>query len=117
MVLGRSRTEAAPRVGGFAAWRQRLVPAAVVLGTAAVYFTAAKLGLRLAFIAEQVTLVWPPTGISLAALLVFGNRAWPGVALRALLANATHHQPLRTAFGIAVGNTPAAAIRAWLLPR
>src|SRR3989454_1393075 len=117
IVLARSWTEAAPRVGGFAAWRQRLVPAAVVLGTAAVYFTAATLGLRLAFIAEQVTLVWPPTGISLAALLVFGNRAWPGIALGALLANATHHEPLGTAFGIAVGNTLEAVIGAWLLRR
>jgi hypothetical protein len=36
---------------------------------AAVYFGAAKLGLTIAFVAEQVTLVWPPTGIAPAALL------------------------------------------------
>src|SRR5262249_6704653 len=48
---------------------------------AAAYFGAAKLGLTMAFVAEQVTAVWPPTGIALAALLLFGYRAWPGIAL------------------------------------
>src|SRR6516164_4136544 len=50
---------------------------------AAVYFGAAKLGLTMAFVAEQVTAVWPPTGIALAALLLFRSRAWPGIALGA----------------------------------
>jgi integral membrane sensor domain MASE1 len=57
-----------------------------VLATAAVYFAAAKLGLSLAFVAEQVTVVWPPTGIALAALLLIGPNVWPGVALGAFAA-------------------------------
>ena len=61
---------------------------------AAVYFGAAKLGLTMAFVAEQVTAVWPPTGIALAALLVFGYRIWPGIVLGAFLANATANEPL-----------------------
>ena len=36
---------------------------------AAAYLGAAKVGLTMAFVAEQVTAVWPPTGIALAALL------------------------------------------------
>ena len=116
-MLAKSRTEAEPRVSESAAWRQLLAPAAVVVCTAAIYFVAATLGLRLAFVAEQVTLVWPPTGISLAALLVFGSRAWPGIALGAFLANATHHEPLGTACGIAAGNTLEAVAGAWLLRR
>src|SRR5256885_12007648 len=72
---------------------------------AAVYFGAAKLGLTMAFVAEQVTAVWPPTGIALASLLVFGYRLWPGILLGAFLANATANEPLGTAAGIALGNT------------
>ncbi|TMB52628.1 MAG: hypothetical protein E6J56_15770, partial [Deltaproteobacteria bacterium] len=72
----------------------------MVLGTAAVYVVAANLGLRLALVADQVTLVWPPTGIALAALLVLGNRLTPGIALGAFVANITHHEPVGTACGI-----------------
>ena len=42
----------------------------VGLATAAVYFAAAEVGLSLAFVAEQVTAVWPPTGIALAAVVL-----------------------------------------------
>jgi PAS domain S-box-containing protein len=89
-----------------------------VLALAAVYFGAAKLGLSLAFVAEQVTVVWPPTGIALAALLLFGYRLWPGIALGAFLANATTpNETLTVAFGITVGNTLEALLGAWLLHR
>jgi PAS domain S-box-containing protein len=82
---------------------------------AAAYFGAAKVGLSMAFVAEQVTAVWPPTGIALAALLLFGSRAWPGITLGAFLANATANAPLGTAAGIALGNTLEALLGAWLL--
>ena len=88
-----------------------------MLGLAAVYFGAAKLGLTLAVVAEQVTVVWPPSGISLAAVLVFGPRVWPGIALGAFLANATTSAPMTAAIGIAVGNTLEALCGAWLLHR
>ena len=83
----------------------------------AAYFGAAKLGLTMAFVAEQVTAVWPPTGIALAALLLFGYRLWPGIALGAFLANVTANAPLGTAAGIALGNTLEALAGAWLLRR
>jgi integral membrane sensor domain MASE1 len=47
------------------------------LGVAAAYFAAAQMGFRLAFVAEQITTVWAPTGIALAALLLYGIRLWP----------------------------------------
>src|SRR5262249_32762480 len=81
----------------------------------AIYFGAAKLGLTMAFLAEQVTAVWPPTGIALAVLLLFGYRLWPGIAIGALLANATANAPLPVAAGIALGNTLEALVGAWLL--
>ncbi len=45
---------------------------ASVAGLAIVYVAAAKFGFTMAFTAEQVTLVWPPTGLALAALLLLG---------------------------------------------
>src|SRR5262245_37259390 len=91
---------------------------ALLLVLAAVYFAAAKVGLRLAYAAEQVTVVWPPTGIALAALLVFGYRLWPGVLAGAFLANiTTANETTLTAGGIAVGNTLEALLATWLLRR
>ena len=49
------------------------------------------------------TVVWPPSGIALAALLIMGNRVWPGVWLGAFLANnwaALDPSNLRTAFSV-----------------
>ena len=84
---------------------------------AAAYVVAAKFGLSLALVAEQVTVVWPPTGISLAAVLLLGYAAWPGIALGAFVANVTAHEPLITALGITAGNTLEALAGAWLLRR
>jgi two-component system CheB/CheR fusion protein len=90
----------------------------ITLGTAAVYLGAAKLGLTMAFTAEQVTVVWPASGIALAAAVLLGRRrAWLGIALGAFCANVTTHEPLATALGIAAGNTLEAVGGAWLLER
>src|SRR3954469_82004 len=90
---------------------------AKVIALAAVYYGAAKLGLSLAFATPSVTAVWPPTGIALAALVLWDYRLWPGVALGAFLANVTTDVPVYTAAGIAVGNTLEAVVGAWLLDR
>jgi two-component system CheB/CheR fusion protein len=86
-----------------------------LLALTAVYFTTARLGLSLAAPAAQVTLVWPPTGIALCAILLFGNRVWPGIALGAFLVNATVDEPLLVAAGIGAGNTLEALLAAWVL--
>ena len=66
-------------------WKPYVAKVAVLAGA---YYGAAKLGLNLAFASSSVTAIWAPTGISLAAVLLWGYRVWPGVALGALLANA-----------------------------
>src|SRR5262245_5795232 len=107
-----------PRESG-AAWsalRGLRLPLLIAL-LATVYFWAAKLGLSMG-VTPRVTTVWPPTGIALAALLLFGYRIWPGIALGAFLANVT--APLETpgtAAGIALGNTLEALAGAWLVMR
>jgi integral membrane sensor domain MASE1/serine phosphatase RsbU (regulator of sigma subunit) len=89
--------------------------AAKVLLLAGVYFASAKLGLELAFETRSVTAIWPPTGIALAALVLWGPRLWPGVALGALLANCWTGVPPVTVVGITTGNTLEALIGAYLL--
>ncbi len=56
-------------------------------GVAVVYFVCAWLGMKLAFEQTNVTPVWPPAGIAFAAVMLFGARIWPGIALGAILAN------------------------------
>jgi PAS domain S-box-containing protein len=93
-----------------------LAAGTTVLAVAAVYFAAAKLGLSMAFTAKQVTAVWPPTGIALAAVLLLGPQASPGIALGAFFANLwTPHETPWTAGGIAMGNTLEAVLGAALL--
>src|SRR5215471_2792581 len=90
-------------------------PVGVALLIAAIYVVGAKLGLTLAFVAEQVTVVWPPTGIALSAVILFGYRIWPAIALGAFVANITTHEPVLTSLGIATGNTLGAVLGAYLL--
>ena len=84
---------------------------------AIVYFAAAEIGLSLASLHTNVTAVWPPAGIAIAALLVFGLRLWPGVFLGALAANLLTNIPVGSAFSIAAGNTLQALVAYWLLFR
>jgi len=90
---------------------------AAILTLAVIYFVAAKLGLKLAFVNPSATAVWPPTGIALAALLIFGFRLWPGVLLGAFLANLTTAGTVATSLGIALGNTLEAVTGARLVRR
>jgi signal transduction histidine kinase len=82
---------------------------------AAAYFVAGKLGLSLALVNTSTTAVWPPTGISLAALLLFGRRLWPGVLVGAFLVNVTTTGDVVSSIGIAIGNTLEAVVGAHLV--
>jgi signal transduction histidine kinase/DNA-binding response OmpR family regulator len=89
----------------------------IVLVLAGVYVVAAKLGLMLAFVHASATAVWPPTGITLAALLILGYRVWPGIFIGAFLANQLTAGSIMTSFGIAMGNTLEGLIGAYLMNR
>ncbi|HEX9705335.1 MAG TPA: MASE1 domain-containing protein [Gemmatimonadales bacterium] len=90
---------------------------AVCAGLAAVYFVAAKLGLRLAFVHASATAVWPPTGITLAAFLLLGVRVWPAILVGAFLANVTTAGSVATSIGIATGNTLEGLVGAYVVTR
>jgi integral membrane sensor domain MASE1 len=93
----------------------RRIYALKLLGLAAVYYGAAKLGLSLAFMNSSISAVWPPTGIALAALVFWGYRMWPGIALGALAANSWTGIPIYSTLGITLGNTGEALVGAYLL--
>lgn len=87
------------------------------LALAAVYVAVARLGLRIDAVSGFATLVWPATGLSLVALLLFGRRVWPGIALGALVTNLSIGAPPAVACGIALGNTLEALAGAWAMRR
>lgn len=93
------------------------MPLMIGLVLAGVYFAAAKLGLKLAYIHASASAVWPPTGIALAAILLCGYRAWPAIFVGAFLANITTAGTLLTSLGIATGNTLEALAGAWCVTR
>ena len=103
----------APRVLGFSwsrtAWRLAVLTV--------VYFAAGKVGLLLAFVHESATPVWPPTGIALAALLLYGYRMWPAIFVGAFLVNVVTAGSSATSLGIATGNTLEGVLGVWLVRR
>src|SRR5262249_12968360 len=96
---------------------RRLRALALPIGTAVVYLAAARLGFTMAPAAAEVSPVWPPTGIAVAAGGPFGRRIWPAIAVGAFVANASLHEPPWTAAGIAAGNTLEALVAGSLLAR
>ena len=89
----------------------------VIVGVAAVYFLAGRLGLYFAFVHASASPVWPPTGIALAALLLLGLRVWPAIFVGAFLVNFTTSGWPLTSLGIAGGNTLEAVVGAYLVNR
>jgi integral membrane sensor domain MASE1 len=85
-----------------------------ILAVAVAYYATAKVGLVLALVKGQITPLWLPTGISVAALLMAGRQVWPGIALGALSANVALGTGLGANLMITFGNT-AAPLTAWYL--
>jgi len=96
---------------------KKLQDLAIVAVLAVVYFGTAKLGLRFAFVNPSATPLWAPTGITLAAFLIFGLRAWPGAFLGAFFANLTTAGSVLTSIGIATGNTLEGVAGCYLVRR
>jgi signal transduction histidine kinase/ActR/RegA family two-component response regulator len=82
-----------------------------------IYFVAGYLSLKLAMINPSASPVWPPAGIALAALIVFGYRMWPAIFVGAFFVNLATAGNFFTSFGIAGGNTLEALCGAWLVNR
>lgn len=90
--------------------RRRAVYVAQLLGVVGAYYLSGRLGLTRQVVVDGavVTPLWPPTGISLAALLYLGARIWPGIALGAFLTvTAIGDAFTLSRLGIVLGNTLA----------
>ena len=79
------------------------------------YFTFAGLGLHLASINPSATPIWPPTGLAIAAILLWANRIAPAIFIGAFLINQFTAGSIFTSLAIAGGNTLEAVIAGYLV--
>ena len=100
---------------GLRPWSVRWTLIQVVLF--AVYVLAGKFGLNVAFLHASASPVWAPTGIALAAVLLYGPRVWPAIALGAFVVNVTTQGTILTSTGVALGNTLEALVGGRLATR
>lgn len=105
----------------------RTRPADILL-LAIIYFALGQIGLLLAVPPGYATVIWPPSGIAIGALLVRGPALWPGIfigslALNAIISGAYVSGPgwdagkLLVAAVIAAGSTLQAVAARWLIVR
>lgn len=81
------------------------------------YIVFGKLGLNFASINPSTTAIWPPTGIALASMLLFGYRVVPAIFLGALVVNIATAGTVATSMSIAFGNTLEAVVGTYLVNR
>jgi signal transduction histidine kinase len=93
--------------------RRYVVALAVVAG---LYYLAGRIGLELAYLNGAVAALWPPAGLGLAVLFLYGVRLWPGIVIGDLLLG-DFSTPLGTVVAQTVGNTVALVVAALLLRR
>lgn len=88
-----------------------------ISSVAILYYLSAKAVSMLSLVESgSVFAIWPPTGIALAALLIFGYRIWPGILIGALALNLTL-TPLLPSLQIAITNTIGPLTGFWFLSR
>ena len=85
----------------------------ILLGV--IYHLAARLGLLMANVQPNTSPVWPPTGIAIAALLLFGKRYWPGITLGVIFGYFFNNNALNVSIGLTIGNTLEAVVAVYLL--
>jgi integral membrane sensor domain MASE1 len=84
---------------------------------AVAYYLSGSLGLRMATLHPSATLVWPPSGLVLACMIILGRDVWPGVLLGAFLVNLGKSGDVPSSLGIAVGNTLEGLLGSFLVRR
>src|SRR5512133_3320959 len=80
---GRSRRELRERVAPMPWSRRGHVASLLVLNAlvALAYYVAGRAGLELAYLNGAVAALWPPAGLGLAVLFLYGLRLWPGIVI------------------------------------
>ena len=90
--------------------------AGAVAAVSAAYYVAGRIGLELAYLDGAVAALWPPAGLGLAVLFLYGTRLWPGIVIGDLLLG-DFSTPLGTVLAQTVGNTASLVVAALLLRR
>lgn len=88
-----------------------------LLAVFAAYVVGGKLGLQLATVNASASAIWPPTGIAIAACVLFGLRMWPALLVGALVVNVTTTGDVPSSIGISFGNMLEGVIGAQLVAR
>ena len=83
---------------------------------AVAYYLAGRIGLELAYLDGAVAALWPPAGLGLAVLFLYGVRLWPGIVIGDLLLG-DFSTPFATVVAQTVGNTVALVVAALVLRR
>ena len=89
---------------------------ATLVIVAGVYYIAGRIGLELAYLDGAVAALWPPAGVGLAVLFLYGVRLWPAIVVGDLLLG-DYSTPLGTVLAQTLGNTVAVVAAALLLRR
>jgi signal transduction histidine kinase len=102
-------------------WPSRARYLVGVLALAVAYYASAKVGQTLRYTAS-VSAIWPPAGVGIAALYLWGVRWWPGVFIAEIVVNAEllfaqHPLPLGSLLGQQAGNMAEVVVGALLLQR
>jgi signal transduction histidine kinase/integral membrane sensor domain MASE1 len=80
------------------------------------YYLAGRAGLELAYLDGAVAAAWPPAGLGLALLFLYGPAVVPGIVIGDLFLG-DYSTPLGTVLAQTVGNTVALVVAALLLRR
>ena len=80
--------------------------AVAVAVVALAYYGAGRIGLRLAYLDGAVAALWPPAGLGLAVLFLYGTRLWPAIVIGDLMLG-DYSTPLGTVLAQTLGNTLA----------
>src|SRR5215210_1995510 len=93
-----------------------VVYALALVIVALAYYGTGRLGLELAYLDGAVAALWPPAGLGLAVLFLYGVRLWPAIVIGDLWLG-DYSTPLGTVLAQTFGNTVALVAAALLLRR
>ncbi len=79
------------------------------------YFITAKLGLMVPYKESVATMMWLPSGIAVGAIMRWGNISLPAIYLAVVMVEYSVGLPILTSFAIAITNTAAPYLTAYLL--
>lgn len=88
---------------------------ATITSLVIVYVVVGKIGVRVPTASQNVTAIWLPAGISLAALLLLGKRVWPAIFLASFFLSIMLQGSISISMGLAVGCVLEALVGSYLI--